>query len=82
MYRPCVNRDDVRDWKEVVALNPDDGFVGDYSDGYGNYQYTCLGFTVESVPVIPEGLTFTDNQLLFVTSGSELRCKTQEELSA
>jgi len=82
MYRPCVNRDDVRDWKEVVALNPDDGFVGDYYDGYGNYQYTQLGFTVESVPVITEGLVFTDNQLLFVVSGTTVRCKDQSELSA
>lgn len=80
MFRPCVNKEDIGEWKDVVAIITDDGFVGDYNDGYGNYQYTCLDFTIGSIPVITEGLQFTERDLLFVTSGSIVRCKTQEEL--
>jgi hypothetical protein len=80
MYRPCINKNDTKEWKDVVAINPDDGFVGDYFDGYGNYQYTCLDFTIEEIPPITEGLQVAENDLLFVTKETTVRCKTQEEL--
>ena len=81
-YRPCIKNDDIREWKDVVALIPDEGLVGDYIDGYGNYQYTQLDFTISEVPAIPEDLTFVENQLLFVTDGLTVRVKTQVELDA
>lgn len=80
LYRPCINKNDVKEWKDVVALIPDDGFVGDYLDGYGNYQYTCLDFTIEGIPAITEGLQIEQSDLLFVVKDGVVRCKTQEEL--
>jgi hypothetical protein len=80
LYRPCINKNDTNEWKSVVALIPDDGVVGDYLDGYENYQYTQLDFTIEAIPAITEGLVFEPQDLLFVTKDGVVRCKTQEEL--
>lgn len=83
LYRPCINKEDVKEFKDVVALVPvQDGQVSDYLDGYGNYQYTYLDFTIEEIPAITEGLVFEPTDLLFVTKDGAVRCKTQEELAA
>lgn len=82
-YRPCIDKNDTKEYKDVVALNPDEGVTGDYYDGYGNYQYTQLSFTISEIPAITEGLEYELTDLLFVTDGvSVVRCKTQQELDA